>query len=212
MEKTKEKSMNENLEGLDILAGGVKIILEACNRLEAKVDGLSKDAESFTRLNRRVSYLERIERERKLIESFSEEEEEGGLEERVIPSGRLERSLNGNTLWLSRHAPTKEQWIELQKRWGAKVIWADDGEHIELGSFNLSTDRDVKIYCDQLSRLVKKYNVKIIAGVFPPPVIPFVLGMEGVIILSGWNVLNEQSSRFKPIYTHKRFVQLNPGA
>jgi len=198
---------NTNLESLDIIAGGVKAVLEMCNRLEVKVDSLTRNVTSSDRLGRRVSYLERVERERRLIESI---EEDDGVETKSAPVGRLERVVTGNALWLSRHAPTKEQWTELQKRWGARIIWDDDGERIEIWALNLSTDRDVKIYCDQLGMLVKKYKVKIIAGVFPPPVIPFVLGLEGVLVLSGWNVLDENSSRFKPVYVHKKFVLLNP--
>lgn len=198
---------NTNLESLDIIAGGVKAVLEMCNRLEVKVDRLTRNVTSSDRLGRRVSYLERVERERRLIESI---EEDDGVETKSAPVGRLERVVTGNALWLSRHAPTKEQWTELQKRWGARIIWDDDGEHIELGSLNLSTERDVHTYCSRLETLVKKYHVKLIAGVFPPPVIPFVLGLEGVLVLSGWNVLDENSSRFKPVYVHKKFVLLNP--
>jgi len=182
--------MNGSIKNdIDIIASGIQVLLESSHRIENKLDSIQTP-----RLGRGLPARRR------------------GAPERVVRAPKQARPVSTglkNALWINRYTPTLSQEKELAQEWGVQLVDIESGIH--LGKLNLTDDKDVSSYCETISRLIKEYRLSALVGVFPPPVLPYILRLKDILILSSWMVqrLGLSPKLSQGLYEHRCFVRIN---
>lgn len=118
-----------------------------------------------------------------------------------------------NAIWISRHAATQAQVLEIY-HYANNIVAADAG--LELGGRSINSDEDLAKYMRDLRALIKEHRIEAVFGVIPTPVLGRLFRAASVSIMNGdwtapvpvyaaWNIQRSPEGG-KPTFEHHSFV------